>query len=167
METMNDEDIAQLQEELAEARAELEALQTTAADREARAIHLEAQLAEAREELSNARGDAEAQAGELMELRERAAGLESAVRESAERYRALAIERSSELPEELIGGETIDEIDEAIARARETVSKVRGHLETHAQATRVPVGAPARSAVDVSSLSAEEKIARGIQQRRI
>ena len=163
---MNDEELTQLEEQLAEARAELEALETTVADREARAAHLELQLAGVREELSVAQAGNEARDTDLATLRERSDALESAVRGSAQRYRALALERSPELPEELVSGDTIDEIDQAIDRARETVSKVRGHLETHAQATRVPVGAPPRSAPDYSALSAEEKIARGIEQRR-
>jgi septation ring formation regulator EzrA len=163
---MNDEEVTLLQEELAQARAELEGLQTTVADREARAAHLELQLAGVRDELSTAQHDVETRDTELTTLRERSDALESSVRLSAERYRALALERSPELPEELISGSTVEEIDQAIDRARETVSKVRGHLETHAQATRVPVGAPVRSGPDYSALSAEEKIARGIEQRR-
>ena len=163
---MNEEELTQLEEQLAEARAELEALETTVADREARAAHLELQIAGVREELSVAQAGIEARDTELATQRERSDALESAVRGSAQRYRALALERSPELPEELVSGDTIDEIDQAIDRARETVSKVRGHLETHAQATRVPVGAPPRSAPDYSALSAEEKIARGIEQRR-
>lgn len=163
---MNDEERTELEEQLAGARAELEALETAVADRTARAEHLELQLADAREELSAARAGFETRDAELAALRERSDALESTVRGSAGRYRALVLERSPELPEELITGDTVDEIDQAIDRARETVSKVRGHLETHAQATRVPVGSPPRSAPDYSTLSPEQKIARGIEQRR-
>ncbi len=122
----NDEKITLLKEELAEARAEVEALQTTVAGREAKALHLESQLASVREELMVARQDVETRDEELGALRARSDTLESAVRVSAERYRALALERSPELPDELVAGESIDEIDQAIERARETVSKVRG-----------------------------------------
>jgi hypothetical protein len=86
------------------------------------------------------------------------------VRASAERYRALALERSPELPEELVAGETVEAIDEAIAQARETIAKVRGHIESQAQAGRVPAGAPVRSAPDLSGLSAEEKIRQGLER---
>jgi len=162
----NDEEITLLKEDLDEARSELEALQTTVADREARALHLESQLASAREELSAARQDIEKRDEDLGTLRVRSDTLESAVRSSAERYRALALERSPELPEELVAGESVDEIDQSIDRARATVSKVRGHLEMQAQSARVPVGAPARSEPDLSGLSAQEKIAWGIEERR-
>lgn len=163
---MNEEEIAQLQEDLEGAKAEIDSLQTTVADREARAAHLELELGAVRDELSAARTDFEARDRQLATLNARSEALEAAVRLSAERYRALALQRSPELPEELVTGETVDEIDRALDRARETVSKVRGHLETHAQSTRVPVGAPVRSGADFAGLSAQDKIARGIEQRR-
>jgi len=75
----------------------------------------------------------------------------------------VVLERSPELPGELVTGATVEEIDEAIGRAKETVSKVRGHLESQAQAGRVPVGAPPRSEPDLSAMSAEEKIKYGLQ----
>ena len=154
---MNDEELATVQEELAEARAELERLQVAAADREARAAHLESELAQAR-------SDAEAREGELVSAREQAQALDEQVRASAEQYRELALQHSPELPAELVAGGTVEEVEQSLQRARETVSKVRGHLESEAQAGRVPVGAPARSEPDLSALSPEEKISFGLQQ---
>src|SRR3972149_1313520 len=105
---MSEEELKELEDELAAARAEVERLQTTAADREARAAHLEAQLAG----LRGARGRAQG----------RARG------------------RAPEVPAELVEGATVEEIDASVQRARETVAKVRGHIETQAQVGRVPVG---------------------------
>jgi chromosome segregation ATPase len=163
----NEEQITQLSEELEQARAEVEGLQATVADREARALHVESQLSQARDELATAQQGLEARDGEIESLRTRADTLESAVRESAVRYRAIAMEREPDLPGDLIDGETIDDVDQAIERARETVARVRGHLEAQAQSNRVPVGAPARPEPDTSKLSAQEKIARGIEGRTI
>ncbi len=143
------------QEELAAARAELERLQETAADSEARAAHVESQLTQANEEIELARSEREAREQDLT------AQLQSA----ADRYRELALEQAPELPGELVSGATVAEVDEALQRARETVSKVRGHLESQAQAGKVPVGAPPRSEPDLSGLSTEEKVAYGLQQR--
>ena len=157
------DDVTELQEELAAARTEVERLQAMAADREARAAHLESQLGEARQELAQGREQA---ATAERELSERAAGLEAQVRDSASRYRELVLAQSPELPEELVAGETVAQIDDAVGRARETVAKVRGHIESQAQAGRVPVGAPVRSGPDYSALNAREKIAQGLQQRR-
>jgi chromosome segregation ATPase len=163
---MSDEP-SELEEELVETRAELERLQATAADREARAAHAEAQLAELRLELTQARSDAEARGQALAAATERTQGLEAQVASAAQRYRGLVLQQSPELPEELVAGTTVEEIDEALERARETVSKVRGHLESQAQAGRVPVGAPARSGPDLSGVSAEEKIRRGLERRNV
>ena len=151
---MTDE-LAATQEELAAARAELERLQETAADSEARATHVESQLTQANEEIELARSESEAREQDLT------AQLQSA----ADRYRDLALEQAPELPAELVSGATVAEVDEALQRARETVSKVRGHLESQAQAGKVPVGAPPRSEPDLSGLSTEEKISYGLQQR--
>lgn len=162
---MGNEDLTALEEQLTEAQAELESLRELAADREARAAHLESQLGEARAEAVRAEQDAQARGEALAGANERVATLESRVRAAAERYRALALERAPELPEELVAGESVEEIEAALAQARETVAKVRGHIESEAQAGRVPVGAPARSAPDLSGLSAEEKIRRGLDER--
>lgn len=151
---MTDE-LAATQEELAAARAELERLQETAADSEARAAHVESQLTQANEEIELARSESETREQDLT------AQLQSA----ADRYRGLALELAPELPAELVSGATVAEVDEALQRARETVSKVRGHLESQAQAGKVPVGAPPRSGPDLSGLSTEEKISYGLQQR--
>ena len=161
---MSEEELTALQDELAEARAEMERLQATAADREARAAHVESQLRELREELTQAKSESEAREQELSGLREQTEALQGQVRGSAQRYRELALQQSPELPAELVAGETVEDVDQALERARETVAKVRGHIESEAQAGRVPVGAPPRSGPNLSGLSPEEKISFGLQQ---
>ncbi len=152
---MTEEELRALQEELADARAEVERLREHTADREARASHLESQLVELREELAQARSSAE----------EREATLSQQVRLSAERYREAVLASEPELPAELVTGASVEEIDASLERARETVARVRGHLESQAQAGRVPAGAPERSGPDLSALSAEEKIRLGLGRR--
>ena len=162
---MNDEELTAVQEELMAAQSELEQLRSEAADGEARAAHLEEQLTHARDELAQVRHVTEARGEELAGLRERAESLQEQVRSSAQRYREVALRSMPELPEELVAGETVEEVDASVERARETVSKVRGHLESQAQAGRVPVGAPPRTEPDLSALTAEEKIRIGLQQQ--
>ncbi len=159
---MSDDELQELQEELAAARSELERLQVTAADREARAAHLESELSALREELAGAREEAQSREEELRGQNE---ALATQAQHATKRYRELVLQQSPELPAELVTGESVAEIDAALERARETVSKVRGHLESQAQATRVPVGAPVRSEPDLSGMSAEEKIRQGLQKR--
>ena len=162
---MNDDELTTTQEELAEAKAELEELQVGTADREARSAHLESELAEALAELATAQDTAKARDLELAGVSERTQALESQARDAAQRYRDLALRGAPELPEELVAGETVEEVEQALQRARETVSNVRGHLESQAQAGRVPVGAPPRSGPDLAGMSSEEKIRFGLQQR--
>lgn len=116
---MSDEELSELQDELAEARAELDALRTTAADREARAAHLDAQLVALREELAGALADGEARAQELTATTDRVDALDGQVRSSAVRYRELLLQHAPELPEELVAGETVEAIDESLSRARD------------------------------------------------
>ena len=68
-----------------------------------------------------------------------------------------------DLPADLVSGETVSEVDEAAVRARQTVAQVRQHLETQAQALRVPAGAPARGAPDTSAMTPAEKIRLGVR----
>jgi hypothetical protein len=152
---MNEEEMTALQEELAEARAEVERLESTAADREARTIQLESELAGIRDELDRAKSEAISREDALIEE----------VREGAKRYRALALEGAPDVLDELVTGDSIEEIATSLERARETVEKVRQHVESGQQASRVPAGAPERASTDTSMLSAEEKIRAGLAQR--
>ncbi len=162
---MSDSELTDTQEELAATKAELEQLQVSTADREARAAHLESELGDALAELATAQDTAKARDLELAGLGERAQTLEQQVQSATQRYREQALQQAPELPEELVTGDTVEEIDTALQRARETVSNVRGRLESEAQAGRVPAGAPPRSGPDLSAMSADEKIRFGLQQR--
>jgi hypothetical protein len=153
---MNEEEIAALQEELAEARAELERIEAEAADREARAGHFESELAQARNDIARLESEASSREATLAEQG----------RASAARYRELALAQAPELPTDLVAGDSIDEVEASLERARETVANVRRLIESEAQASRVPAGAPERGAPDSSGLSAEEKIRAGLSSRQ-
>jgi len=73
-------------------------------------------------------------------------------------YKSLVIETNPEVPPELITGDTIESIDDSLARARDLVSQVRQGLEAESIRTRIPAGAPVRTPPDFSALSAREKI---------
>jgi len=163
---VTEEDIAALEERLVEAEAEVERLQTTAADREARAAHLEdtlgqtrAQLASRDEELTALRDGLAAAGSEAEELR---AGLRSA----AEKYRQAVLASRAEVPPDLVSGETVEEVDRQLEAALRMVAQLRSHLESQAQAQRVPTGAPARRAPDTTALTPTEKISYGLAQRK-
>ncbi len=167
---MDDEEIVLLEEQLAGAHADIERLQSRLADAEARATDLQSeaestrqQLAGVQSQLEEERGLARARAEEIGDLQSALSGACSSATAAVERYRELALEREPELPAELVAGDSVGAVDESLVRARETVARVRQHLEQQAHALRVPPGAPARSGPDFSGLSPAEKIRLGLE----
>ena len=170
---MTDEEMTALQDELADARAEVDRLQPIAADREARAAHLEETLAQLREEqsqLSASLGEAQAQVAardeELAGLRQEAEALQVNLKAAASKYRDALLAGRPDVPPDLVSGETVEEVDQQLDAALRMVAQLRSHLESQAQALRVPTGAPARRAADLSALSPGEKIAYGLSRQR-
>ena len=169
---MTDEETTALQDELADAQAEVDRLQTIAADREARAAHLEETLAQLREEqsqLSVSLGEAQAQVAardeELAGLRQEAEALQASLKAAASKYRDVLLAGRPDVPPDLVSGETVEEVDQQLDAALRMVAQLRSHLESQAQALRVPTGAPARRAADLSALSPGEKIAYGLSRQ--
>ncbi|MEX2247936.1 MAG: hypothetical protein WEC75_14780 [Dehalococcoidia bacterium] len=162
---MDEAELAELQEQLAAARADVERLQSATADAEARAQTALDEASELRERL-RASDEATAAASE------REASLEARLDESASRvqaaavrYREAVLRAEPGLPDELIAGVTVEEVDASLEAARAVVGRVRTQLEERAQAGRVPVGAPARSEPDASAMTPEQKIRYGLSRR--
>ena len=155
---MNEEEITALQAELEGARREVEGLKGQLGERDARLGEVQRQLSEAtaaressEQELASVRtalDDKEAQLAAATE------GLSHAV----ESYRASLVAANPEIPEEMIGGDAIGDIDASLEKARELAGRVRIKLEEDLKATAVPAGAPQRAAPDLSELSPREKI---------
>lgn len=85
-------------------------------------------------------------------------GLKQQVELAVGRYRSALIAGAPDLPEELVQGSTIEELDRSVESARKIVEKVASRIEARSPETRVPSGAPARRPADVSGLSPREKI---------
>ena len=85
-------------------------------------------------------------------------GLKQQVELAVGRYRSALIAGAPELPEELVQGSSIEELDRSVESARKIVEKVASRIEARAPEARVPSGAPARRPADVSGLSPREKI---------
>ena len=170
---VTDEEAAALEERLAEAGVEVDRLQTMAADREARAVHLEGvsaaqaeALAQAKAEVASRDEQLAAMGDELAAARSEAEGLRASLRSAAERYRQAVLASQSEVPPDLVSGETVEEVDRQLEAALRTVAQLKSHLESQAQAQRVPTGAPVRRAPDLAALSPTEKISYGLAQQR-
>jgi hypothetical protein len=69
------------------------------------------------------------------------------------------------IPQDIIAGETIEDIDASLAKATTIVESVRASLEARAKEAKVPAGAPPRTEIFAEGLSPREKIAAGIQQK--
>ena len=94
---------------------------------------------------------------ELTSLRERMAS-------ATTRYRVALLAGAPEVPEELVHGQTVEELDESLASARKVVDKIAGQLEAQVASARVPAGAPPRREPDLGALSPKEKILYALQK---
>ena len=171
-----DPDLTELEDKLAEANAQIEALQSTAADAEARAATVRAELLAAREgeaalhaQISDAEAARELVAGELAGLRDETEGLRGMLRDAAGKYRTARLAAAPDVPAELVPElQTIDEIDREFEAAQRVVGSLRERLQQEAleerRSARVPAGSPGRRPQDLSSLSTTEKIRAGLQQ---
>ena len=168
---MEEEEIALLEEQLASAHADLERLNGQLGEARERTAFLEREVEALRREAEAGRQtvvEREAvladQAAAIESLRGALAEADGHAGEAARRFRDLLLASEPDLPADLIGGDTIEAIDESVARARTTVAQVRQHLEQQARDLRVSPGAPARAGPDASGLSPAEKIRLGLQQ---
>jgi len=177
---MSDDEVAMLQEQLTEARAEVERLQTAAADSEARALHVEEANVESRGRLEAVEGELAAERQRLVEVNGELAGcqaelaarqeetqeLQARLQVAAGKYREVLLAATPELPEEMVAGDSMEDVEASAERARQTVRQVRERLESQSQVGRVPAGSPPRGAPDFSALSPIEKIRFGLGQKQ-
>jgi DNA repair exonuclease SbcCD ATPase subunit len=159
-----DEEVVLLEEQLTAAQNDIEQLQTQLADAEAREVTRTAEVAELRRQIATQEESMAAQTVELEDLRAAVGEAQTATREAVQRVRQSILEREPDLPQELVIGESVADLDAAVSQARQTVAQVRQHLEQQAHSQRVPAGAPVRGAPDVSDMTAGEKIRAGLRQ---
>ena len=107
------------------------------------------------DQLETQRADYEAQVG----------ALKTSLSQAVSKYRSKLLEESPEVPQELVNGDTVEEVDVSFEAACKVVRRIRERLETETGAERIPAGAPARGLPDMSTLSPTEKIAYGLAQR--
>lgn len=95
-----------------------------------------------------------------------AAALKESLAGAVLKYRTAILETAPGVPEELVKGETVDEIDVSLNLARDMVSRVRQELEAKAAADSVPTGSPPRQPLDPTALSPAAKIQHALNQER-
>jgi chromosome segregation ATPase len=144
---------AQMEEEKKAKAAADQALSDVSArlaDKDTRIAQLEASLSEVK------RGS-EAAAAELSQLKE-------AHSKAVSKYLDAVRVANSTIPQDIITGQTIEEIDAAVEKAQSIATAVKASLEAQAKEARVPAGAPTRGEISLEGLTPREKIAAGIQQ---
>ena len=147
---------------IAELQAEGEALRAERSNLEASLNAANVIASEAKAEvqtLSEAKGkELEATAAEL-------AAASETKNQAVAKYLSMAKALNPNIPEGIIGGETIAEIDQSIEKGKAIVEAVKKAMESEASAARVPAGAPTRGAISTEGMSPKEKIAYAIQPK--
>ena len=87
---------------------------------------------------------------------------DTAHKEAIVEYRKLAVSSNPIFNPELLAGNSIPDINAAMARATNLVAKLRADVEAQFKAISIPAGAPERSGPDASGLSARDKISLAI-----
>ncbi len=108
------------------------------------------------------KGELAARDSQLQSLGETAAALGNSLARAVAAYKGMAVRANPGLTPELISGETVDEVDASLERAKGIIESVRKSLEAEYAGARVPAGAPPRTPLDLSSLSPIEKIKHAI-----
>jgi len=145
------EDLKAIKAELEEEKGAKVAAEAALADKDARIAELEASLSEAKQ-------GSEAAAAELEQTKQAHA---QAVAKYLDAVRAA----NPTIPQDIIAGDTIEDIDASLAKATTIANAVKANLEAQAKEAKVPAGAPPRGEISLEGLTPREKIAAGIQQK--
>jgi hypothetical protein len=117
------------------------------------------QLNEAKGRISQLEKTA-AENGDLLVRREKD------LKEAVAKYRVTLEKDNPEILPELLRGETVEELNGSLEKARALTDKVKKGLEEKAKEIHIPAGAPERAPLDVDSLSSTEKIKEGLSRGR-
>lgn len=145
------EDFEAIKTQLEEERQARDAAEAALAEKDHRIVDLQAQLSEAKQ-------GSEAVATELNQVKE-------AHGQAVSKYLDAVRASNPTIPQDIITGESIEEIDASVQKATTIAESVKASLEAQAKETRVPAGAPPRTEISVEGLSPREKIAAGISRQ--
>jgi chromosome segregation ATPase len=145
-------------EDLEVIKAQLEEEKKAKATAEAALTEKDTRIAELEASLSEAKQGSEAAAAELTQVKE-------AHGQAVAKYLGAVRLSNPTIPQDVIAGDTIEDIDASLARATTIATAVKANLEAQAKETKVPAGAPTRGEISLEGLTPREKIAAGIQQK--
>ena len=150
-EAFTPEDLEAIKAELEEEKKAEAAAEASLAEKDARIVELEAKLDEADQTFAS--------------LNTQVSQLKEAHGQAVSKYLGAVRLANPTIPQDIITGDTIEDIDASLAMAASIAESVKANLETQAKEAKVPAGAPTRSEISVEGLSPREKIAAGIQQK--
>ena len=159
---MDENEIKAIQEENETLKGEKEAAAAELEQLKGQLAGRDAAFSPLREELEQLKGELTAKDTELKTLGETSSALSEGLAQAVTAYKGLAIQASPGLTPELITGETVDEVNASLERAKGVIEAVRQSLEAERAEAKVPAGAPPRTPPDLSSLSPIEKIKHAI-----
>jgi len=150
--TPEPEDLEAIKAQLEEEKKAKAAAEASLAEKDARIVELEASLSEATQ-------GSEAAAIELASSKE-------ANSQAVAKYLDAVRLANPAIPQDIIAGDTIEDIDASLAKATTIAESVKSSLEAQAKEAKVPAGAPTRGEISLEGLTPREKIAAGIQQKQ-
>jgi hypothetical protein len=145
------EDLEAIKAQLEEERQAKAAAEASLAEKDTRIAALEAALSEAKQGI-------EVAAAELTQVKE-------AHGQVVAKYLDAVRLANPTIPQDIIAGGTIEDIDASLAKATTIAESVKASLEAQAKEAKVPAGAPPRGEISLEGLTPREKIAAGIQQK--
>jgi len=144
-------------EDLEAIKAQLEEEKEAKAAADASLVEKDARIAELEASLSEAQQGSEAAAAELVQVKD-------AHSKAVAKYLDAVRLANSTIPQDIIAGDTIEDIDASLAKAQTIAGAVKANLEARDKEAKVPAGAPTRGEISLEGLTPREKIAAGIQQ---
>jgi len=156
-EVPENQDKAPTAEDIAAVKAQLEEEQKAKTTLEEALAEKDTRLAELETALSEAKQGSEASTAELASVKE-------ARDQAVSKYLGMAKASNPQVPEDMISGETIAEIDASVEKGKGLVASVKKTLESETAAAKVPAGAPTRGET-TEGMSNKDMIAAGLRQK--
>ena len=158
-------DLAAITTQLADEKAARAAAEGIVAEKDTCITERDARIAALENSLSEAKQQSEAKDTQLTASAAELASTRAAKDAAVVKYLGMAKALNPAVPEHVIRGTTVEEIDASIAEGNTIVEAVKKAMEANAARAKVPAGAPARGGINLEGMSPREKIAYGIQQK--
>ena len=134
-------------------------LKEAMAEKDARIAELEGSLTQQTQATQQTQSELDASITELAKAKETS---EAAIGIATGKYREALVAGHPDIPQELIAGNTVEELFTSVEKGKAVVESVKKALDEQAAAGKVPAGAPTRGGISTEGMSAKEKIVAGI-----